>query len=63
MPSGSDLLKKAATHVGEQYLLGVVVPKDNAQWKGPWDCAEFASWCVFQAAGRLYEVVRPTPAR
>lgn len=54
MPSGNDLLKKAASHVGEQYLLGVVVPKDNAQWKGPWDCAEFASWCVFQAAGRLY---------
>jgi len=54
MPSGTDLLKKASPHLGEKYLLGVVVAKDNAQWKGPWDCAEFASWCVFQVAGRLY---------
>lgn len=54
MPSGHDLLKKASPHVGEQYHLGVLVPKDNAQWKGPWDCAEFASWCVFQVSERLY---------
>lgn len=54
MPSGQDLLKKAAAHVGEAYNFGVVVPKDNSAWKGPWDCAEFASWCVFQVAGRLY---------
>jgi len=54
MPSGSDLLKKGSSHVGDTYLLGVLVPKDNPQWRGPWDCAEFASWCVFQATGRLY---------
>jgi len=26
----------------------------NAAWKGPWDCAEFASWCLYQATGILY---------
>jgi hypothetical protein len=30
MPSGSDLLKKVSPHVGEQYSLGVVVPKNNS---------------------------------
>ena len=54
MATGADLLKKAAAHVGEQYVLGVVVPKDNRAWRGPWDCAEFLSWCVFQVAGKLY---------
>ena len=54
MPSGNDLLKKAAPHVGEAYHLGVLVPKDNKSWQGSWDCAEFASWCVFQVTGRLY---------
>jgi N-acetylmuramoyl-L-alanine amidase len=54
MPTGQDLLKRATPHVGETYRLGVLVPKDNAAWKGPWDCAEFASWCVFQVGGRLF---------
>jgi len=51
---GTNLVDLAAKHIGEKYVLGVLVPKDNANWKGPWDCAEFASWCVFQASGRLY---------
>ena len=28
----------------------------NVGWRGPWDCAEFASWCVFQATGVLFGV-------
>jgi hypothetical protein len=31
-----------------------MVPKDNANWTGPWDCAEFVSWMVFQVPGILY---------
>jgi hypothetical protein len=54
MPTGNDPLKKAAPHLGEQYTLGVLVPKDNSGWRGPWDCAEFLSWSVFQVIGRLY---------
>ncbi len=52
--TGQDVLKKAAEHLNEKYVLGVLVPKNNPSWKGPWDCAEFASWCVFQVANRLY---------
>jgi hypothetical protein len=54
MATGDDLVALAAKHIGEKYVLGVQVPKDNADWKGPWDCAEFASWCVFQVSQRLY---------
>src|SRR3954470_2214948 len=54
MPTGSALLQKAARHTGEAYHLGVLVAKDNAAWKGPWDCAEFASWCVYQLTNQLY---------
>lgn len=54
MPTGTDLVRPATRHVGESYILGVVAPKHNAAWRGPWDCAEFTSWCVFQTAGHLY---------
>src|SRR5438874_10761443 len=41
------------SHIGEPYVLGSLAPKNNPTWKGPWDCAEFASWLVFQAADVL----------
>ncbi len=54
MATGEQLLALAAPHVGETYVLGARVPKDNPGWTGPWDCAEFASWCLYQASGRLF---------
>ena len=64
MATGNDLLVIAAPHVGEQYILGSFAPKNNPNWRGPWDCAEFVSWCVFQAGGMLYgcEVNTAPPA-
>lgn len=56
MATGTDLLRLAETRLGEKYV-NVLVPKDNAQWHGPWDCAEFASWVVFQQAQRLFGCV------
>jgi len=52
--TGTDILERARKHVGEKYILGARAPKNNAQWKGPWDCAEFTSWLVYQVSGRLY---------
>ncbi len=52
--SGADFLQLAAKHIGEKYHLGIRVPKDNAKWTGPWDCAEFVSWVVFQSSEILY---------
>lgn len=54
MATGEDLVSLAAQHVGERYVYGVLVPKDNTKWKGPWDCAEFASWCLYQISGDLF---------
>lgn len=53
MATGSNLLALAENHVGERYEHGVV-PKDAPDYAGPWDCAEFASWLVYQTAGQLY---------
>jgi hypothetical protein len=56
MATGAELVTIALPHVGEEYE-NVLVPKNNANWHGPWDCAEFASWIVFQGAGILYGCV------
>jgi len=53
MVNGRELLALAETRIGEKYV-NVQVPKDNRNWHGPWDCAEFASWLVYQATGKLY---------
>lgn len=53
MATGEDLLKLAETRIREKYA-NVLVPKDNPNWHGPWDCAELASWVVFQEVGKLY---------
>lgn len=48
----SKLIALAESRLGERYVLGAKVPKDDPNWHGPWDCAEFASWLVFQCTGR-----------
>jgi peptidoglycan hydrolase-like protein with peptidoglycan-binding domain len=53
MPTGRGIFQRAVQHVGEQYV-HVLVPKDDTDYRGPWDCSEFASWCVFQESGILY---------
>lgn len=53
MATGVDLVKLASKHLGETYILGAFAPKNNAKWKGPWDCAEFVSWLTFQTTGLL----------
>jgi hypothetical protein len=53
MATGTDMLNLAATRVNERYV-NRQVPKDDPNWHGPWDCAEFMSWLVFQVSGRLY---------
>jgi hypothetical protein len=46
--------------VGERYE-NVQVPKNNPNWRGLWDCAEFVSWVVFQDAGILYGCLGSDP--
>lgn len=54
MKTGKDLLALARTRLGEKYVFGALAPKDDRNWHGPWDCAEFVSWTIYQVAGILY---------
>jgi hypothetical protein len=56
---GADVLEIGASRVGQTYVFGANVPLNNAHWSGPWDCAEFASWCVYQAYGLVFGAGRP----
>lgn len=57
--SGVDILEVGRGKVGQKYVLGANVPLNNAAWTGPWDCAEFASWCAYQAYGLVFGAGRP----
>jgi N-acetylmuramoyl-L-alanine amidase len=54
MATGQEIVNLAATRLGQIYKLGSLAPKNDANFRGPWDCAEFCSWLVFQISGRLY---------
>lgn len=54
LATGDMLLDIGRRHLGEKYVFGARAPMADPNWTGPWDCAEFVSWCVFQASGVLY---------
>ncbi len=56
MVTGLDLYTLAATKKNQKYA-NVLVPKDNPNWNGPWDCAEFVSWVAYQKLKKLYGCV------
>ena len=51
MATGKDIVEEALKHTGEEYVLGADVPFEDLGYKGPWDCAEFCSWVVYQVSG------------
>ena len=56
MPTGQAMIDLAKRHIGELYE-SVVVPKNDPNWHGPWDCAELLSWLVYQVSQQLYGCV------
>lgn len=52
--TGDAIIRTAEAHLREPYILGARAPMGNSKWAGPWDCAEFVSWCVFQTTGILF---------
>lgn len=62
MKTGYDLVEILKKHIGEPYIMGTLVPKDDAAYDGPWDCAEFVSWGIYQISGILYGCLRDTAA-
>ncbi|MEP9352823.1 peptidoglycan-binding protein [Xanthobacter sp. KR7-65] len=51
---GQDVIDVGSKHLGDKYVLGARVPLDNPTWRGPWDCAEFTSWCAYQSYGLIF---------
>lgn len=50
--TGASLVARARRLIGAAYAHDLV-PKDDADWKGPFDCAEFLTWLVYQETGVL----------
>jgi N-acetylmuramoyl-L-alanine amidase len=46
-----DTVALAKEHIGEEYVYGAKANYLDPNFKGPWDCAEFVSWVIFQASG------------
>lgn len=60
LKSGAEkLLELARSRIGQAYVFGASVPKSDSRWAGPWDCAEFATWLVYQTTGHLVGVQDP----
>lgn len=57
-PTGQDLVQFLNRFRGRKYHLGVLVPKANKNYAGAFDCAEFASYGVYQVGGFLYGCVK-----
>lgn len=55
--SGTDFLTLAATKIGQEYVLGANAPFEDPDYDGPWDCAEFVSWVVYQTTKKVYGCV------
>lgn len=60
MLAGSDVIEIAESRLGQKYVFGARAPLDNPNWNGPWDCAEYISWCVYQAYGLIFGAGRVT---
>lgn len=58
MIPASRLVDLARLHIGERYVLGARVPLDLATATGPWDCAELASWLVYQTSNLVWGCVQ-----
>ena len=54
MATGKQFVTLANTKVRQKYVLGALAPKNNPDFIGPWDCAEFIAWVIFQTTGKLY---------
>lgn len=54
-PTGQMILDLARTKIGCQYVYGALADKTDPD-EEVFDCAEFASWLVYQVAGILYGV-------
>lgn len=51
--NANEMIDLLLTKKGQVYNFGAIAPKDDADYAGPWDCAEFASFGIYQAVNKL----------
>ncbi len=61
--NGTDVIDIAKDHIGESYILGARAILSNKHHKGPWDCAEFTSWCTYQAYNKVFGAYGTNPGK
>jgi len=54
---GATILDIAKRHLGQPYEFTPTPNYDDPMWKGPFDCAEYVSYCVFRGYEIPYGVV------
>jgi cell wall-associated NlpC family hydrolase len=54
--TGARIVEIARSKLGQKYVFGARAKYDDPAYAGPWDCAEFATYCVAQAGGPLFGV-------
>jgi cell wall-associated NlpC family hydrolase len=52
--TGGDILALAERHLGETYVFGASANFQDPNFAGPWDCADFTSWVLYQATGLVF---------
>lgn len=60
---GAAILDIAKRHIGQKYAFEPTPDYDDPNWPGPFDCAEYVSYCAFRAYGIPYGVVRDPAKR
>ncbi|MEM6664563.1 MAG: hypothetical protein AAF666_20560 [Pseudomonadota bacterium] len=53
-PGADAFVRLLQSKMGQPYIFGARVPKDIREWLGPWDCAEFIAWGLFQSLGNRF---------
>jgi hypothetical protein len=49
-----EMIEIASSKLGQEYVFGSQVPLDDPDWSGPWDCAEYCSWAIYQSIQIIY---------
>lgn len=47
MSTGKQFYDLLCTKIGQKYVFGIVVPKNDKNWSAGFDCAEFISWGLY----------------
>jgi len=50
MAFADDVIGLARTRLGENYVFGARADFTDPDYHGPWDCAEYATWVIYQAS-------------